>query len=134
MRLSHRQVAGWIISISVLFGVLLAAPVNWMHPSVEVSGCSMYPALEPGEIVILEPTSTSDLSKGDIVAFRAIGTLVIHRVVEKRNRTVGTKGDLARKQFWFEQRITDSQILGRKLFSIPLPWNPDRQCRTSPPL
>lgn len=44
---------------------------------------------------------------------------IVHRVTEKHEGYVETKGDNNREQFQFEERVTNDQIQGRSIFRIP---------------
>lgn len=68
---------------------------------IKMSGSSMSPTIEDGDVVTVEPVSSSPLSAGDIILYNSLrDTAVIHRVVrvEKRGsseRAVITRGDAA---------------------------------------
>lgn len=62
-----------------------------------VEGHSMLPTLEDGDLVILQPTSMSDVKIGDIIVYTypcySPGTSVIHRVLDLQPSGFITKGD-----------------------------------------
>jgi signal peptidase I len=65
---------------------------------IRMSGGSMRPAIEDGDIIIIEPIKDSPVKQGDIVLYQTrFDTAVIHRVVriEKASsgRSVLTRGD-----------------------------------------
>jgi len=63
-------------------------------PANVIASSSMEPVLKKGDIVIWIPASMDDVKEGDIVVYRSIyGHIVIHRVVEKRDGGLITKGD-----------------------------------------
>lgn len=73
-------VAGFLI---VMAAISVLIPVK-IIPVVQVSGDSMEPTLEDGEIVILQ--RTRNLEKGDLVAFYYQDSVLLKRVI-------GTAGD-----------------------------------------
>jgi signal peptidase I len=68
---------------------------------IKMSGSSMSPTIEDGDVVTVEPLSSTPLSAGDIILYNSLrDTAVVHRVmrVEKRGsaeRAVITRGDAA---------------------------------------
>lgn len=63
-------------------------------PANVIASSSMEPVLKKGDIVIWMPASIDDVRKGDIIVYKSIyGHLVIHRVVEKTDGELITKGD-----------------------------------------
>ena len=67
-----------------------------VRPSL-VSGASMEPALETGDVAVVRPVPPYEIQVGDIVQFQHEGVHVIHRVVEVQHAPEGlrfvTKGD-----------------------------------------
>lgn len=64
-------------------------------PPLKVTGRSMYPALERGDIVIVDPRSRAQ--RGDIALVRQFGHgPVLHRVVSVGAEGLVTKGDANR--------------------------------------
>jgi len=49
---------------------------------ITAGGFSMWPAIQPGDRVILSPCYPADLSAGDVVAARRDGGFVVHRITE----------------------------------------------------
>lgn len=76
---------GWL-SVAVI-GVTITWFVTGMFGvrPVVVSGPSMNPALEVGDVVILREVPTSEVDVGDIVQIHIRGIPVIHRVVDINN-------------------------------------------------
>jgi signal peptidase I len=61
-------------------------------PPLKVTGASMRPALEAGDVVIVNPSA--DVESGDIALFSQPGHgPVLHRVVAVENGMLTTKGD-----------------------------------------
>ncbi len=64
------------------------------YPMAAVTSSSMWPALHKGDLVVLEGVdSISDLSVGDIIAFRHEDGFAIHRIVKIEGDKITTKGD-----------------------------------------
>ena len=65
--------------------------------SIKAGGYSMWPAVRPGDKVIIEPVAAALPGKGDIVALLRDGGFVIHRITEEEvregERYFKTQGD-----------------------------------------
>jgi len=97
-----RSLAGWVLYLGIIAGIVIGMPkflswkLNTQQPMAAITSGSMWPALKQGDLVFIEGVSgKDDINKGDIVVFlnRSNNTLTIHRVVEKRDDEVVTKGD-----------------------------------------
>ena len=97
-----RSIAGWVLYLGIIAGIVIGMPkflswkLNTQQPMAAITSGSMWPALKQGDLVFIEGvTSKDDISEGDIVVFlnRSNNTLTIHRVIEKRDDEVVTKGD-----------------------------------------
>jgi hypothetical protein len=79
---------------------------------VKGRGMSMYPLVQTGDTLRIEPASATELNIGDIVFYRLpIGTYVIHRLIKKNgNATLITKGD---NQPHYDTPISIDDVLGR---------------------
>jgi signal peptidase I len=80
-----------------------------------MSGSSMRPAIEDGDLVMIEPISDGRINQGDIILYQSrFDTAVIHRVVRiersSNERTVITRGDAASQN---DLAIPLNKILGR---------------------
>lgn len=93
----------------------------------KVTGSSMYPTLEQGDMVVLTSVPYSSLKVGDIIVYdppcSATGNSVIHRVVGMSNDGLITKGD---NNFATDQDagiatgpITPSCVEGEVVFVVP---------------
>ncbi|HBG86036.1 MAG TPA: signal peptidase I [Marinilabiliaceae bacterium] len=60
---------------------------------VSVRGMSMFPMLMKDDLVIVSPTNYQELKKGDIVVFEKNDTLVAHRLLDKQDGFLLTRGD-----------------------------------------
>jgi hypothetical protein len=82
----------------------------------------MCPTLDKNSIEVYIGTRfLNDLKVGDIVIYKDNNwKYVEHRITEKYGSTYYIEGDnpLGRKEF-----VEKGQIIGKRLFSIPLPWS-----------
>ena len=85
-----------------------------------VSGASMSPALNPGDIVILRPVEPESIQVGDIIRVVQAGTPILHRVIEIRDeggiREYVTQGDANNVP---DRPVSADQIDGRVVLVIP---------------
>jgi len=85
-----------------------------------VSGGSMSPALNPGDIVILRPVEPENIQVGDIIRVVQAGTPILHRVIEIRDGEGGrqfvTQGDANNVA---DQPVGEDQVDGRVVLVIP---------------
>jgi signal peptidase len=85
----------------------------------------MSPALEVGDLAIIQKVDTATVKTGDIIQFYKDNTTILHRVIridinEGRNQYV-TKGDANKDPDIAPVPATD--ILGKSIFTIPkLGW------------
>jgi len=88
--------------------------------SMVVLSGSMEPTIHTGSVVFVQPSQS--YGKGDIVTFKTdSGIRVTHRIVDEKLSNDGlqytTKGDA--NSVSDSQNISQSQIVGKSLFSIP---------------
>jgi signal peptidase I len=83
------------------------------------SGRSMMPAIWPGDTLVVEPATSSNLAPGDIVLFSNEYRFVAHRVVEKNDDAdkgrVLTRGDAMATA---DAPIRSGEILGKVSFIV----------------
>ena len=65
---------------------------NRIQPVV-VSGTSMAPAFQPGDLLLAIPFQAENLRVGDIIVWESQGQLVAHRIYEISGASMWTKGD-----------------------------------------
>jgi signal peptidase len=121
-----REISPWIsfaFASCVALLVLFEAFVNVGTPVIVLSGSSMVPALSPRDVVFLSKPHISEISTGDIIAFRAEDqTIVVHRVVAISTDLIGqpiltTKGD---SNQWDDKELTDeSNYVGKVVHVMP---------------
>lgn len=82
---------------------------------LRMSGSSMSPAIEDGDVITIEPIADEPVRQGDIVLYQSrYDTAVIHRVIRiERNqseRTVTTRGDSASQS---DSPVPLHRVIGR---------------------
>lgn len=83
---------------------------------VKVTGRSMAPFLQGGEILTIKKVPYSSLQKGDLIFFKnRNGFLILHRIIKKRQDSdcmiaFQTKGDAL---IAFDEPVRDNDILGK---------------------
>ncbi len=79
----------------------------------------MSPTIEVGDIVIVK--ETTEIEKGDIIAFKIDGAIVTHRVQEvienESEKTYKTKGDANKTED--REEVKEQEIEGKYCFKIP---------------
>ena len=84
MPLGKKIVSGLITVAMVMaafaVGVALLNHLGLVYP---VKGRSMLPNIVEGDLVVIRPCSTSDVSIGDVVVYQRGDTYIVHRVIEK---------------------------------------------------
>jgi signal peptidase I len=81
----------FIVLFVIVFGLFILTYTR------RVSGISMLPTLEDGDLVVIQPTQAASVSVGDVIVYgspcSATGEAVIHRVVGTSGGGFITKGD-----------------------------------------
>ena len=82
---------------------------------LRMSGSSMSPAIEDGDIITLEPVAEDPIKQGDIVLYQSrMDTAVIHRIIRlersSAERCIVTRGDAASHN---DTPVPLHRILGR---------------------
>lgn len=107
----------------LIFGLLiLFMNINMGHPLIQVSSCSNYPILEPGNIVLVKDTSFEDIEEGETVIYnRSSNKMVVaHQVISKSENSLQTQGENNPQQLEFDKNVEKSQIWGVKGPVIPI--------------
>lgn len=108
-----------IATVSV-FLVFFSTGVFGVQPTVIYSG-SMEPAIEVGDIVVIQEVSPLDLEQGDVIQFYHHNMTIIHRIhditYEQDSIRFITKGD-ANDQIDSEL-VYPGQVMGRAVVTIP---------------
>lgn len=103
-----------LIIFSFSLGILYYSPYS-------ILSNSMYPYIEKGDIVIIEKCDYDTLKIGDIVQYRQIDKIIVHRIVEEiysenGERYFVTKGD--NNDFEDEIKVNENIFLGKVIFKI----------------
>ena len=79
---------------------------------VQVSGRSMYPLIQSGDIILIEAAKANNLKLGDIALFYLTsGVFLIHRVIKKNGSgSLQTNGDSLRQP---DEPVAEEQVFGR---------------------
>ncbi len=104
--------------------------------SITAGGYSMWPAIKPGDKVLIEPLKEKEFARGDVVALIRDGGYVVHRVTDISLRDMKkyfkTQGDASlRADHWSQKddiagivrniiRSGKKQKVGRRIFPILL--------------
>lgn len=104
--------------IIIGFTVLLTLPmVLGKKPMIVLSG-SMKPTFPVGSLVYMESATFDEIQNGDVVTYGAEG-LVSHRVIEKKESSLITKGDA---NIDSDPEIKAEQIVGKVCDGISIPY------------
>lgn len=90
------HIIGTIILVAVIAAcVPIAAPRFLGFQAYNIISGSMEPELPTGSLVYVKATAPEDISAGDVIAFTADGSVVVHRTVENHvvEGEIITKGD-----------------------------------------
>lgn len=97
-----RGIFNTVLYIVIIGGIVFGIPrvLSWYldtsFPMAAITSGSMWPILKTGDLIFIEGVRGKDeITVGDIIVYsnRENNTLTIHRVIEKRDDTVVTKGD-----------------------------------------
>ncbi|MCS7132393.1 MAG: signal peptidase I [Aigarchaeota archaeon] len=116
--LSTIIVATLLLILAVLAAYRLTGHVT---PLLIVKSGSMRPALEVGDVILMEPVRPEELEVGDVIIFHnpISGDLIVHRIVKKTPEGVYTKGDANPGIDWWSP-VPYENIVGRWTgFKIP---------------
>lgn len=113
------------VALILAFGVISTTGeiLNTEKPVVTVVSCSMYPKYDVGDIIVVKGEEFDDYQVDDVIVYDAetenLDIPIIHRMIEKNENYVQTRGDNTRGQHEFEKRVEPDQIHGKSIFSIP---------------
>ena len=89
-------------------------PMPFGYGAAVVLSGSMEPELSKGDLIVVKQTRSYD--REDVVVFQDGGALVVHRIVEKADNEVITKGDANNTD---DGTVALSRIKGEVIFSVP---------------
>ena len=74
-----------------------------------------------GDVIVLKGIEFEKITRGDVIVFQSKGhEPIIHRVIELREESIGTKGDNNPSQINFEKYISEEEVIGKAIFKAPL--------------
>ncbi|MGD8554106.1 MAG: signal peptidase I [Anaerolineales bacterium] len=111
---------GWVLVAMVGVGLIwLNAGLFGVQPTL-VSGMSMAPALEAGDVAFVRQVPPQSVEVGDIIRFRVNGVYVLHRVVSIEGGGSGlwfiTRGDANNVN---DPPVPASEMQGRVVLVVP---------------
>lgn len=116
--MNRKKIASGVFGgfLLILGAFVLLVNVNVSHPVVQISSCSNYPVLEPGDTVVVKDTAFENIEEGDTVIYRepSNNMTVTHQVVSKSESSLQTRGENNPRQLEFEKDVEESQIWGIK--------------------
>ena len=100
MNKTIKSLLGWIVYLALLVGLVWGTPkalsyiLKSEYPMAAITSGSMWPALKKGDMVFIKGIQGKDeFEVGDIVVYKNPQGFTIHRVEEKQENAVITKGD-----------------------------------------
>lgn len=95
-----RKIIGWIVYLAIVGTLMyftpkaLSAYLGTDTPIAAITSASMWPELKKGDLVFVKAVaSEKDLAIGDIIVFKNPKGFTIHRIIEKTDTAIKTKGD-----------------------------------------
>jgi signal peptidase I len=61
--------------------------------SLRAMGCSMLPAIRPGDVLAVERHNSDELQPGEIILYNRNGKLTAHRIIQVLDESLLTQGD-----------------------------------------
>ena len=105
--------------VAIILAIWFALGIFPIKPVAVATG-SMEKELYTGDVVIIKKCKANDVNVGDIIEYQMEGYTVIHRIVEKRQRSgeffLVTKGDNNNAPDVAEVR--EDQLIGKVIFKI----------------
>lgn len=112
-----------IVSVLIIIGVYYIVQIKvfqndysnlFGYTFFEVATGSMSSTIEIGDVVIVK--ITKEVNKNEIIVYRDGDNFVTHRLIEKDDDKLVTKGDANNSE---DKPITENQILGKVIYVIP---------------
>lgn len=85
------------------------------HLRLKVAGWSMFPAVLPGDTLMIDRAASDEVSIGDIVLFGRNRRLFVHRVVGKNDAQFVTRGDAMPAA---DPAVDQNELLGRVTYIL----------------
>lgn len=112
-----------IISVLIVIGVFYITQIKLFNNDYanllgytffEVATGSMSPTINVGDVVIVK--ITKEVNKNDIIVFKEENNFITHRLIQKEEGKIITKGDANNSE---DKSITEDSILGKVITIIP---------------
>jgi signal peptidase I len=113
LKITHYSANEVIDHPSVYFDTMAQEVLNQgLNLRFKASGSSMYPFIQAGDILLVEPERPAGLRIGDIIFYRCPpGSYIVHRLVKKKGaETLITKGD---NVSYYDAPFSVEQLMGR---------------------
>lgn len=128
--MTYKKIANWIFSgllvliLLISLNLVVSAKINGGKSSllgnqlmVVLSG-SMSPTFDTGSVVAVKPVRFEEINKDDIVTFNDIdGRIVTHRVLEKLEGKLVTKGDA--NDAADSTPVSSDRVIGKVNYWVP---------------
>lgn len=121
-----KNIAGWIIYIAILVGLVYGIPkglafvLKTEHPMATITSGSMWPSLKKGDFILIKGIdSKEEIKVGDIIVYKNPKGFTIHRVIQMDEDTLVTKGDANNTN---DSPIKYEEIIGKPLGSNQKPF------------
>lgn len=82
---------------------------------LQVNGWSMFPAVRPGDVLIVDRTGRSEVVEGDIILFTRERGFFAHRLVRNGSARLLTRGDAMPN---LDPAIAENELLGKVSFIV----------------
>ena len=120
----------YFILIVILLLIVLVNSGLIKYQSLVIGSNSMKNYIEKGDVVLIENTKDlRKINKGDILAFYYDDKIIVHRIIEKANKSgeiyYRTKGDNNEKEdgIYISRNMVKGKVLGRiKYIGLPSIW------------
>ena len=108
-----------IITIILIYNIIQVGILG--KPYMEIFGYSFFQvktgsmsgAIETGDIIIVK--LTKDVKQNDIITYQKDKMLITHRIIQKQDDTITTKGDANNTA---DEPITTSEVIGKVVYTF----------------
>jgi signal peptidase len=108
-----------IIAIILIYNIIQVSVLN--KPYMDILGYSLFKVktgsmsgtIEVGDIIVVK--ITKDVEKNDIITYEKENILVTHRIIEKQEETIITKGDANNTE---DDPITNDNVIGKVVYTF----------------
>jgi len=121
MNKTLKSAISWILYITILIGLIYGIPkgltyvLETDYPMASITSGSMWPALKKGDFILIKGVdSKAEIDVGDIIVYKNPKGFTIHRLIEKKEDTVITKGDANNVK---DAPVRYEEIIG-KIFTV----------------